>query len=162
MIQTIAGEAGREPPLGQAALAHVIFNRVADGGYGGDTVQDVVNAPVKPGSAFKQFTMWNAPAQGGNAAKTNLDPNSPDYARIGNIVDQVYNGVIPDPTNGATHYFAQGSLPANRLPAEWNPIKNTNVHRIAGQTFVGGSMGPGQTLPSQFTGGYNDAGESLT
>ena len=38
MIRTIAGEAGNQPPLGQAAVAHVIMNRVADGGYG-DGVQ---------------------------------------------------------------------------------------------------------------------------
>jgi conjugal transfer mating pair stabilization protein TraG len=162
MIQTIAGEAGNQPPLGQAAIAHVIFNRVADGGYGGNSVQDVVNAPVKPGSAFKQFSMWNAPAQGGNAATTGLNPNSPDYAKIGSIVDQVYNGAIPDPTNGATHYYAPQGMPGGR-PPPWAPaLAAQNQVKIGNQIFVGGSIGPGQTLPSQFTGGYGDAGESLT
>jgi conjugal transfer mating pair stabilization protein TraG len=34
MIKTIAGEAGGEPPIGQAGIAHAILNRVAVGGYG--------------------------------------------------------------------------------------------------------------------------------
>jgi hypothetical protein len=33
MIKTIAGEAGGEPELGQAAVAHVLLNRAALGGY---------------------------------------------------------------------------------------------------------------------------------
>ena len=60
MIRTIAGEAGNQPMLGQAAVAHVILNRVAAGGYG-DGISGVVKAPVKPGSSFHQFSAWNAP-----------------------------------------------------------------------------------------------------
>jgi spore germination cell wall hydrolase CwlJ-like protein len=41
MIRTLAAEAGGEPAIGQAAVAHTIFNRVADGGYG-DGVQGVI------------------------------------------------------------------------------------------------------------------------
>ena len=40
----------------------------------------------------------------------NLSPNSSIYKSIGGIVDQVYNGQIPDPTNGATHYYGITAL----------------------------------------------------
>ena len=34
LIRTVNGEAGREPIDGQAAVVHVILNRLAAGGYG--------------------------------------------------------------------------------------------------------------------------------
>jgi spore germination cell wall hydrolase CwlJ-like protein len=158
MIRTIAGEAGGEPPLGQAAVAHVIMNRVADGGYG-NGVQGVLQAPVKPGSAYKQFSVWNPPgmAESSKAARA-IQPNDPQYSAIGNIVDQVYNGAIPDPTNGATHYYAPQSMPGRRPPPWAAPLAAQNQAKVGNQLFIGGSMGPGQSIPSQVTGGLQDIG----
>lgn len=148
MIHTIAAEAGDQPALGQAAVAHVILNRVADGGYG-QGIQGVVKAPVKPGSSFHQFSVWNAPGmQDSSAVARNLTPNDPQYTAIGNIVDKVYNGAIPDPTYGATHYFAQRSMPGRQLPP-WGNLLTQNVNKIADQTFVGGAAGPGRVFPIQ-------------
>jgi conjugal transfer mating pair stabilization protein TraG len=163
MIRTIAGEAGNQPPLGQAAVAHAILNRAADGGYGGNRVRDVVTAPVKPGSRFHQFSVWNPPGVVESSPITQgIQPNDPNYQKIGGVVDQVYNGAIPDPTNGATHYYAPGAMPGRRPPPWAAALASQNQVRIGDQVFVGGSTGPGQTLPSQFTGGYIDAGENLT
>jgi conjugal transfer mating pair stabilization protein TraG len=153
MIRTIAGEAGNQPPLGQAAVAHVIMNRVADGGYG-DGVQGVLNAPVKPGSSYKQFSVWNAPGmQESSSTARSLNPNDPQYASIGSIVDKVYGGLIPDPTNGATHYYAPKSMQGGRPPPWAGPLAKQNSVKIGDQLFLGGSTGPGQSLPSQFSGG---------
>jgi conjugal transfer mating pair stabilization protein TraG len=158
MIRTIAAEAGNQPPLGQAAVAHVILNRVADGGYG-QGISGVVTQPVKPGSQYHQFSVWNPPGvRESSATARNLQPNSPQYNAIGDIVDRVYGGQIPDPTNGSTHYVAIGAMPG-RIPPPWYaPLAQQNNVKIGDQNFVGGSMGPGQTLPSQITGGTSDVG----
>jgi conjugal transfer mating pair stabilization protein TraG len=88
MIRTIAGEAGNPGPIGQAAVAHVIMNRVADGGYG-DGIRGVVQAPVKPGSRFHQFSVWNASGmQDSSAITRSLTSNNPVYGQTGKIVDQ--------------------------------------------------------------------------
>jgi conjugal transfer mating pair stabilization protein TraG len=157
LIKTIAAEAGNQPPIGQAAVAHVILNRVADGGYG-DGIRGVVTAPVKPGSSFHQFSVWNAPGmQDSSKIARTLSSNNPQYAAIGDIVDKVYNGQIPDPTNGATHYFAPASMPGGR-PPPWGPLLQQNANRIGDQIFVGGSTGPGQSVPAQITGSLYDQG----
>ena len=158
MIRTVYGEASNQPPLGQAGIAAVILNRVADGGYGSG-IQGVVHAPaagVNPARGFKEFSPWNAPGvRESNPIAQNLSPDDPNpqlagaYRNIGDIVDKVYNGLIPDPTNGATHYY--GYMPQ---PPRWAPpLAAQNRVKIGGQTFLGGSMGPGQTMPTTFSGG---------
>ena len=163
LIRTIAGEAGNQPRLGQAAVAHVILNRVADGGYGGDNVRSVVTAPVKPGSQYHQFSVWNPPGvQESSAVTHGIQPSDPTYQRIGDVVDQVYGGVIPDPTNGATHYYAPQSMPG-RIPPPWAAsLAQQNQVKVGDQLFVGGSQGPGQTMPSQIAGSVYDAGMGTT
>jgi spore germination cell wall hydrolase CwlJ-like protein len=158
MIRTIAAEAGSEPPLGQAAVAHTIFNRAAAGGYG-DGIAGVVQAPVKPGSAYRQYSVWNAPGMPDSSAVVrNLKPSDPSYAKIGDVVDQAYAGAIPDLTNGATHYYAPRSMPGGRPPPWAAALAAQNQVKIGNQIFVGGSTGPGQSLPSQIAGGYADEG----
>lgn len=170
MIRTIAGEAGNQPMLGQAAVAHVILNRVAAGGYG-DGISGVVKAPVKPGSSFHQFSVWNAPGMQDSSKTTRtLSPADPQYGNIGAVVDAVHQGVIPDPTNGATHYWAPAAMPGGR-PPPWGPqLAALNQVKIGDQVFAGGASGPGQAPPpngmsinglppnSQITGGYGDIG----
>ena len=50
MIRTVMAEAGNQPLSGQAGVAHVIQNRVNDGGYG-DGVRGVITKPW-------QFEPW--------------------------------------------------------------------------------------------------------
>ena len=144
LIKTVYGEASNQPPLGQAAVAHAILNRVNAGGYG-DTITDVVHAPaagVNPARGFHEFSPWNAPGvPESNLAAQHLSPSDPNYQRIGAIVDKVYSGAIPDPTGGSTHYY--GYMPR---PPKWAaPLAALNTTKIGGQTFVGGYAGPGQT-----------------
>lgn len=157
MIKTIYGEAAGEPPVGQAGIAHAILNRVAAGGYG-DGISGVVLAPaagVDPKRGYHEFSPWNTGgASEGNPRAQQLSPIDPSYSRIGDIVDKAYSGLIADPTHGATHYY--GRMPR---PPKWAPpLAAENQVKIGGQTFVGRSTGPGQSLPSQIAGGYADEG----
>ena len=91
--------------------------------------------------------MWNtAPAKGGNQGGA-ISPADPNYARIGDLVDKVYNRLIPDPTGGATHYYAPAGMPGGRPPAQW-PQSWFNAQpktKVGTQVFVGGAYGPGQS-----------------
>lgn len=90
-IRTVLGEAGNQTPLGQAAVAHVIMNRVRLGKWG-DTPSDVVTAK-------NQFEPW----QTRKSELLAIKPTDPRYIRAARIVDAVASGA-PDPTNGATHF----------------------------------------------------------
>lgn len=93
MIRTIIGEAGNQTPEGQAAVAHVIMNRVADGRWGANP-SNVVTAPG-------QFEPWQTRAKELNS----ISPNSTQYQNVGKIVDSVASGDDPDFTGGATHFL---------------------------------------------------------
>jgi conjugal transfer mating pair stabilization protein TraG len=144
MIRTLVGEAANQPQLGQAGVAHVIMNRAASGGYG-DGVSGVVTQPVKPGSEYKQFSVWNRPGlPESNASTLNIQPDTPQYQAIGDLVDKVSSGLVPDPTGGATHYYAPASMPGRRPPPWAAPLAQANDVTIGGQRFVGsGPAGPG-------------------
>jgi spore germination cell wall hydrolase CwlJ-like protein len=157
LIKTIAGEAGSEGPDGQAAVAHVVANRLAAGGYG-NSVYDIVHAPaagVNPKQGYHEFSLWNPVNKGGNLQPQRLDPSSSQYQAIGDIVDRVHNGEIPDPTGGATHYWARsmGDQPP-RSWGTWGPLAVAQNRRVIGnQIFAGGASGPGQALTKVASGG---------
>lgn len=110
-IRTIYGEAAQEPDEGMAGVAAVIRNRVEAGRYGGKDVPSVVLAK-------NQFEPWNT--DGGRLRMSSLKPDSPAYQRIGSIVDRVFSGDMPDPTNGATHFFApQAQAALGRNVPSW-------------------------------------------
>ena len=113
MIRTIAGEAGRESPTGQAAVAHVILNRVDDPRWGDN--------PAEVSLQLKQFSAWNS-GTGGNGLPYNIREDSAEYERIGQIVDQVYAGQIADPTGGATHYYSPKGMAAHVARGEQSNI----------------------------------------
>ena len=152
LIKTIYGEASGEPALGQAGVAHAIFNRLAAGGYG-NSITDIVHAPVSdPKDAargFHEFSPWNPPGvPESNPTAQHLSPNSPNptlanaYTSIGNVVDKAYYGITPDPTGGATHYY--GYMPHG--PPKWaGPLAAQNRVKIGNQTFIGGAEGPGRS-----------------
>jgi Cell Wall Hydrolase len=107
MIRTMIGEADDQPPIGQAAVAHVILNRMDDGRWG-DTPSQVV-------LSRGQFEPWQTRAKELSAIKT----ESPRYQKMAAVADAVLRGDVPDPTNGATHFLQEdlvrkrrgGSLP---------------------------------------------------
>lgn len=102
VIRTVIGEAGDQSPQGQSAVANVIMNRVANGQWG-KTPSSVVLAPG-------QFEPWQTRSR----ELVGISPNSPQYQRVGQIVDSVASGSTPDPTNGATHFLDPKIVKARR------------------------------------------------
>lgn len=124
MIRTIHAEAGNQEPEGQRAVASVIRNRAANGGYGGDTVPGVIRAP-------NQFEPVNTPA--GQQRMASLPVGSRQYEDIGKTVDQAYGG--DDPTNGALNFFAPKAQAAlGREPPAWGRGAGQDIgdHRFFG------------------------------
>ena len=120
-IRTVYGE---DPTLSAEAVAAVIRNRTIAGRYGGKDVQGVVQAK-------HQFEPWNNP--NARARMEGLSPDSPEYQRLGAIVDRTWSGDVPDPTNGATHFYAPKAQAALGRPApKWD---DGNGQRIGPHVF---------------------------
>lgn len=108
-IRTLHGEAAGDPSL--EAVAHVIRNRTLAGRYGGNTVDGVVLAK-------NQFEPWNRADH--RSRMLALSPDSTAYKQYGDIVDRVWSGNVPDPTNGATHFYAPKAQAAEgRAAPKW-------------------------------------------
>ena len=92
-------EARSEPLQGQAAVAHVVLNRVASGRWP-DDVCSVIHQGYEKGRFRCQFT-WYCDGK----------PDEPTeilaWAKSVLVANQVLTGVVPDVTNGATHYHAR-------------------------------------------------------
>jgi spore germination cell wall hydrolase CwlJ-like protein len=93
MIRTIAFEAAGEPEEGKIAVAHVILNRIKNGGWG-DSIKDVVTSPW-------QFEPWMTKRD----EMEKLSTNDPSYKDAAQIADAVLVGKMPDPTVGATYFL---------------------------------------------------------
>lgn len=125
LTRTILGEAGNQSPVGQAAVAHVILNRVKDGGYGGDNPTSVVLAP-------SQFESWGTRTK----ELATIPRTSPEYQSALAIAKGVAAGDIPDPTSGATHYANVDTVKSrgNNKAMGWiNGMQN--VTKIGDHTF---------------------------
>ena len=102
LARTLWGEARGESLTGQIAVAWTIQNRVNDGNtksWWGEGYAGVCQKPY-------QFSCWNK--------------NDPNYAYLSGAkqipflelaqariaADRVIDGKVPDPTGGATHYYA--------------------------------------------------------
>lgn len=129
MIRTVIGEADDQPDVGKAAVAHVILNRLNDGGYG-KTVPDVLFAP-------KQFEPWGTRA---NRLMSYTDDN-PSYQKAAKVVDDVLNG-LEDPTNGATHFADVDTVRQRGNTSAMNWINGmSNVTKIGAHTFGNADAG---------------------
>ena len=93
LIRTVAFEAGNEPALGKAAVAHVVLNRKRIGKWG-HNIRKIVTQPW-------QFEPWMTRRD----EIQKLSPNDPQYRKAARIADGVLDGDIPDPTAGATHFL---------------------------------------------------------
>lgn len=106
-IRTIIGEAADQPEDGQAAVGHVIMNRLRSGRHGASPSEVVL--------ARGQFEPWQTRAR----ELMSISPRSPQYRRVGDLFDRVASGEHDDPTGGATHFLEEnivrrrrgGSLP---------------------------------------------------
>lgn len=130
-IRTVYGEAGNEPVLGQAGVAHVIRNRLLSGDYG-KSIPDVVLAP-------SQFEPWNT--REGRIRMAGLKRDDPAYQRIANLVDAIDAGKIDDPTGGALN-FANATTVASRgdpagRPGGWldKMVQQPTTVQLGAQVF---------------------------
>lgn len=99
VTRTILAEAGNQGPIGQAAVAAVIKNRVKQRGL---SPSDVV-------LQHNQFEPWNA-GPGGRNDPMRFDANSPEYRRAQEIARGVFSGQMPDFSGGATHFANVGTV----------------------------------------------------
>lgn len=114
LTKTVWGEARGEGVTGMIAVAHVINNRLKTGRFG----RNIEAVVVKP----YQFSCWNVG-----------DPNLPllrawdwnikDPSKLlaAGAASGVLLDLIPDMTNGATHYHTT-ARPANNKSAVWPPL----------------------------------------
>jgi N-acetylmuramoyl-L-alanine amidase len=93
--RTLWMEVRGETVEGQKAVAHVLLNRVKDGRWGHSLTSVCLWA--------YQFSSWNT---GDSNRKTMsfLSDNDPLLMKLQSLLTAAANE--PDPTNGATHYYA--------------------------------------------------------
>lgn len=126
LARTLYGEARGESLAGQIAVAWTIRNRVNDGkdkSWWGEGYTGVCQAPY-------QFSCWNKndPNFTYLSGAKQIPFRELAQARIAG--DQVIDGKVPDPTGGATHYYAT----AMKKPPAWAAkAKQTVV--IGGHVF---------------------------
>ena len=91
-------EARGEFPIGQAAVAYVIMNRVESSRFPGD-ICAVIKQTRKPGTRRCQFSFWCD-------GKSDRPREPHAYMQAILIAVAVVDGEILDPTYNATHYHA--------------------------------------------------------
>lgn len=102
MIRTVIGEADGQLDDGQSAVAHVILNRLKDGGFG-KTLTEVILAKG-------QFEPWQTRAR----ELLNIDPKSEAYRKAGTLVDLATAEDAKDPTEGATYFLQPDTVVQRR------------------------------------------------
>ena len=139
IIRTIAGEADSGNRESQEAVADVIRNRLlSPTGEYGKGVSDVTRA--------SQFSAWN-PSDPNFARISNMSPDSAAYKQIGEAVDRVFSGAIPDITKGASNYYAPSGM-HGRVPSWAARTEAEQETTIGTQRFSGRVAG----LPEAPTG----------
>ncbi len=129
LAKAIYTEARGEGPEGQAAVGHVVLNRVR---AAGGSISDAVNAP--------------GPFEGMTTAAANVTPQDPAFQAALQTADAVLSGQAPDPTGGATHFLnPQLQTRLGRAQPAW---ASGNGLRIGNHVFYGGGT-PGNTAPYQ-------------
>lgn len=126
MVRTVYGEAARESPEGQRAVAEVIRNRAMQGNM---TPTDVVLAKGQ----FEPWMTRSRELQG-------LDPNSPEYKAILKNIQPTIEGRAPDVTDQADHFYAPRAQAAlGRNAPKWDEGDGVDVgnHRFFDKGYGG-------------------------
>lgn len=134
ITRTVLGEALPNDPTGAAAVASVIKNRSESGQFPSD--------PAAVALQKNQFSANNPVGQGGNTEGSAADPNSARYQQVAAIVQGVFNGSIPDPTNGATYYHTPAVHP------DWDRSM-TQTAALGGHIFYSPHPIPPANIPTQ-------------
>ncbi|MCF4997374.1 cell wall hydrolase [Pseudomonas syringae] len=126
LARTLWGEARGESIAGQLAVAWTIRNRVNDGktkSWWGEGYAGVCQKPY-------QFSCWNKndPNFAYLSGAKQIPFRELDQARI--AADQVIDGKVPDPTGGATHYYAISM----KTPPAW-AAKAKQTLKLGGHVF---------------------------
>ncbi|MFC3058399.1 conjugal transfer protein TraG N-terminal domain-containing protein [Paenirhodobacter populi] len=103
LIRTVLGEAAGESNAGMAGVALVIRNRSDDQRF-----------PASVGEVAlqeRQFSAWNEDGSGNDLVR-NYNPGDPQYERAAYVVDVVMAGLVPDFTEGSTHYYSPAGMQA--------------------------------------------------
>jgi N-acetylmuramoyl-L-alanine amidase len=99
LARTVYGEARSESWIGKVAVAWVVRNRAAKGGWWG---ADVLSCCMKPW----QFSCWNANDPNRKKLEQATTRKSAIFRECLAAAAAVLADLEPDPTGGATHYFA--------------------------------------------------------
>ena len=124
-----------------AAVASVIRNRLAAGGYG-RTPYGIVHAPG-------QFEAWHPP--GGTGPALTASPTDASYKQAAALAQGVFSGVVQDQTQGATHFYAPvAQADLNRPAPTWSGTPPTAS--IGGHQFYA----PSGPVTSEQVAGLKD------
>lgn len=123
LTRTVLGEALPNDPAGQAAVAWSIINR-SDRGNGPAFSRDpAAVALAQNSSGTHAYSAWNTKANQGND-NVRLPASSPQYQSARQVIENIVAGNVPDPTGGATFYYAPNAMtPAGSTPS-WAPGMN--------------------------------------
>ncbi|WP_085637855.1 MULTISPECIES: cell wall hydrolase [unclassified Pseudomonas] len=126
LARTLWGEARGETQAGQVAVAWTIRNRVFDGkpnSWWGEGYAGVCQKPY-------QFSCWNKddPNFAYLSGAKPIPARELSQARA--AADQVIDGKVPDPTGGATHYYALSM----KKPPAW-AAKAKKTLQLGGHVF---------------------------
>lgn len=134
LVKTILSEARGEGADGMAAVAHVIANRANSGQF----ARDPAAVALQP----NQFSGWNAGEGGNNPSQ--FQPGTRQYNQALQIIDNVFSGQTPDPTNGALYYHTPAVSPS------WSGAVNRyGTNQIGNHIFYNGRPTPHGEIPNQ-------------
>lgn len=139
LAYTLLGEAGGEGSDGMAVVAHVIKNRMESSRFP-STVGQVVLA--HDDSGYYAFSAWNPPSRGGNNPTGRYSPQSPAYRTALEVIDSVFSGASPDPTNGGMFYYAPSGMVGGKEPYWWSSEAKYGSVTIGGHVFAKGNATP--------------------
>lgn len=103
LAYTLLGEAGGEGRAGMEAVMHVIKNRSESGRWSANPATVALQSSK---SGYHQFSTWNTRDKGGNDPIGTYSRSSQAFKTALSVVKDVLSGAVPDPTQGATHYYA--------------------------------------------------------
>lgn len=121
LARTIWGEARGDGWEGMQAVANVVMNRAAIGGWWGSTVKDVCLKRW-------QFTAWEAAPLGNRERMLSVDESNAAFAMALQIAAAAVAGQLPDITGGATHYHNASVSP------KWASSATVSA-QVGGHTF---------------------------